>query len=111
MTLFEALMGGAFDCLNRQHNGKFYQNLSKKLNALGFAWGQMDGFGIDWYITQEFSIENSCIIIIYLHIYGLIIDPHNNLLPVGLIMQLVEHCTGIAGVRVQIPVQAFLAAA
>ena len=36
---------------------------------------------------------------------------HNDLLPVGLIAQVVEHCTGIAEVRVQIPVQAFLAAA
>ena len=39
----------------------------------------------------------------YLHIYELIIDPHNDLLPVGLIAQLVEHCTGIAEVRVQVP--------
>ena len=49
-------------------------------------------------------MENSCIIVIYLHIYGLIIDPHNELLPVGLIAQLVEHCTGITEVRVQIPI-------
>ena len=70
-------------------------------------------------MIQEFSMnliksnphfkcmENSCIIIIYLHIYGLTIDPRKDLLPVGLVAQLVEHCTGIAGVRVQIPVQAF----
>ena len=57
------------------------------------------------------SMEISCIIIIYQHIYHLIIDPHNNLLPVGLKAQLVEHCTGIAEVRVWIPIQAFLAAA
>ena len=31
--------------------------------------------------------------------YGLIIDPHNNQFPVGLIAQLVEHCTSIAGAR------------
>ena len=30
--------------------------------------------------------------------YKLIIDPHNDLLPVGLIAQLVDHCTGIAKV-------------
>ena len=30
-------------------------------------------------------MEISCVIITYLHIYGLIIDPHNNLLPVDLI--------------------------
>ena len=35
--------------------------------------------------------------------YGLIIDPHNDQLPVGLIAQLVECCTGIAEVRVQVP--------
>ena len=30
------------------------------------------------------------------------IDPQNNQLPVGLIAQLVEHCTSIAGVRVRV---------
>ena len=33
-------------------------------------------------------------------IYGLIIDSHNDQLPVGLIAQLEEHCTGIAEVSV-----------
>ena len=32
--------------------------------------------------------------------YGLIINPHNDLLPVGLIAQLVEHCPGFTEVRV-----------
>ena len=45
-------------------------------------------------------MEYSCIIIICLHIYGLIIEPHNDLHPVGLIAQLVEQCTGIAEVWV-----------
>ena len=31
-----------------------------------------------------------------------LIDPHKDQLPVGLIAQLVEYCTGIAGVRVQV---------
>jgi len=39
LTLFEALMGGAFDCLNRQCSRKFDQNFSKKSNTPGFAWG------------------------------------------------------------------------
>ena len=47
---------------------------------------------------------NYRIIIIYLHIYGPIIDPHNDLLSVGSIAQLVEHCTVITEVRVRIPV-------
>ena len=47
----------------------------------------------------------------YLRIYGLIYDPHNGLLPVGLIAQLLEHYTGIAEVRLRTPDQAFLAAA
>ena len=51
-------------------------------------------------------MEHSCAIIIYLHIYVVIIDPHNDLLPVGLIAPLVEHCTVIAEVGVQIPVRA-----
>ena len=42
------------------------------------------------------------------HIYGLIIDPHNDLLSVGLIAQLVEHCTGIAGVRVRTSSNSFI---
>ena len=43
LTLFEALMGGAFDRQNWQHSGEFDQNFSKKSNAPGFArrggWG------------------------------------------------------------------------
>ena len=39
LTLFEALMGGAFDHLNWQHSREFDQNFSKKSNALGFAQG------------------------------------------------------------------------
>ena len=39
MTLFEALRGGAFDCLNWQHSGVFDQNFWKKSNARGFAQG------------------------------------------------------------------------
>ena len=35
-------------------------------------------------------MENSSIIIIYLHIYGLITDPHNDLFSVGLIAKLAE---------------------
>ena len=41
----------------------------------------------------------------------IVINPHNDLLPIGLTAQLGEHWTGIAEVRVRIPVQAFLAAA
>jgi len=48
------------------------------------------------------------IIVIYFHIYGLIIDPHNDLLPVGLIAELVEDCTGITGFRVWIIIQAWV---
>ena len=40
------------------------------------------------------------------NMYGLIIDPHNNQLQVGMIAQLVEHCTGIAEVRASNLVQA-----
>ena len=49
-------------------------------------------------ITQGFVVEMQ------------IIDPHNDLLPGGLLALLVEHCTGIAEVRVRFPIQAFLAA-
>ena len=39
LTLFEALMGGAFGRLNWQHSGEFDQNFSKILNAPEFAGG------------------------------------------------------------------------
>ena len=39
LTRFEALTGGAFDCLNWQHSGEFDQNFSSKSNARGFARG------------------------------------------------------------------------
>ena len=39
LTLFEALTGEEFDCLNWQHSGEFDQNFSKKANARGFARG------------------------------------------------------------------------
>ena len=55
MTLFEALMGGAFDRLNWQHSGEFDQNFFKKSNAPGFARGGMGGFGIDQYINKCFG--------------------------------------------------------
>ena len=39
LTLFEALMGGAFDGQNWQHSREFDQNFSKNSNAPGFAQG------------------------------------------------------------------------
>ena len=45
----------------------------------------------------------------YKHIIcGLMKTQHYDLHPIGLTAQLVEHCTGIAEVRVQISIQAFL---
>ena len=41
-------------------------------------------------------------------IYGVITDPHNNQLPIGLATQLFEHCTNIPEVRVRIAVQAWI---
>ena len=38
---------------------------------------------------------------------GFIIDPRDDQLPVGLIAQLVEHCSSIAEVRVQVPLMPF----
>ena len=38
-------------------------------------------------------------------IYGLMIDPNDDQLPVGLIAQQVEHCTGIAEARVRVPLR------
>ena len=36
-------------------------------------------------------------------LYELMIDPHNDQLPVGVVAQLVEHCSGIAEVWVRVP--------
>ena len=47
LILFEALMGGAFDHLNRQHRGEFDQNFSKKSNVPGFARG-----GGEWAVLE-----------------------------------------------------------
>lgn len=61
---------------------------------------------IQWsssFIPLRISNTNTCVIIIYLHIYRLIRDPHDDLLPVGLIDQLVEHCTDNVEVRVSNP--------
>ena len=55
LTVFEALMGGAFDLLNWQHSEEFNQNFSKKVKCPGVSpgggGGVMGGFGIDRYIT------------------------------------------------------------
>ena len=55
MTLFEALMGGAFDRLNWQYSGEVDQNFSKKSNAPGFAQGGEGWavFRIDRYISDQ----------------------------------------------------------
>ena len=50
----------------------------------------------------------SCINIIYRSIwviYEYIFNPHIHRLPVGLIAQLVKRCTGVAKVRVQVPIK------
>ena len=51
LTLFEALTGGAFDCLNWQHSGEFEQNFSKKSIAPGFARGG-DGRLWNWLVHK-----------------------------------------------------------
>ena len=60
LTLFEALMGGAFDRLSWQHSREFDQNFSKKSNAPRFArgGGGMGGFGIDRYITADKCVQS-----------------------------------------------------
>lgn len=45
--------------------------------------------------------KKSWLTIIYLYIYGLMIDPHNDQRPLGLIAQLVKNQTRIAEVRVR----------
>ena len=53
LTLFEALTGGAFDCLNWQRRRELDQNFSQNSNVPGFALGAgMGGFGIDPYIIE-----------------------------------------------------------
>ena len=45
----------------------------------------------------KYAFQTHCysIITMYIHIYVLTSDSYNDQLPVGLIAQLVEHCTGI----------------
>ena len=72
----------------------------------------------DYYICDEISCTSAPVSqwsIFHLHelscinyttcmstIYGLIIDPHNDYLPIGLMAQLVKHCSGITDVRVRV---------
>ena len=73
------------------------------IGAVAMATGLVKNKNGDLDLIQDPNIkymEYSCIITTYLPIYGLIIDPHNDQLSVGVIAQLVEHCTGIAEVRV-----------
>ena len=53
LTLFEALTGGALDCLNRQHSVEFNKKLIKKRQLPRGFPGGMGGFGIDRYIIQS----------------------------------------------------------
>ena len=61
------------------------------------------------YDYDRILIKNTCnlsklivslLLFFYVTIYAIIVDPQNDQLPVGLIAQLVEHCTRIAEVRV-----------
>ena len=59
MTLFEALMGGAFDSLNWQHSGEFDQNFSKKSNAPGFARGGWAVLELTGTLVDDFNATSS----------------------------------------------------
>ena len=48
LTLFEAVVGGAFDLLNWQHSNELDQNFSQKSNAQGFARGGGKGWFWNW---------------------------------------------------------------
>ena len=54
-------------------------------------------------IETVYICSSNEILWIKTHIYGLIIDPHNHQLLVGVIAQLMEHCAGIAEVWVRVP--------
>ena len=83
-----------------------YEACNAEKKTLIHHYHQQDMF-ID--SNQHFKyMENSCITIIYLHMYGLIIDQYSNLLPVDLVAQLVDDRKNIAKVRVQFPFRPFL---
>ena len=82
--------------------------VNEKKNALrvtGILFGILSHYATPSTKTHFKYMKNHIISSIP-NIYGLINDPHNDFLPVGLIAELVEHCTSIAEVRVRIPVQA-----
>ena len=63
LTLFEALMGGAFDRQNWQHSAEFDQNFSKSQMSRGLpqgGGGEMGGFGIDRYISHNVQLYMQC---------------------------------------------------
>ena len=51
---------------------------------------------------NNFSINEILISANFATVYGLIIDPHDDQLPVGLIAQLVECCPGSAEDRIRV---------
>ena len=51
LTLFEALTGGAFDCLNWQHRGEFDQNFSRKSLMPRVCLGGGGGRG-EWAVLE-----------------------------------------------------------
>ena len=62
-----------------------------------------DGYkSMDIMVIHEIHVCERLFMIL---IYGLINDPHSNLLPGGLRAQVVEHWTGITEIRVGVPFQ------
>ena len=106
--------GRSVNCVTSEYEGDLHSNEHYLNSSEMKAWKK---FGI-W--THEVKIaliftSLSAVQIYDFHIFkavysplhGFIWNQHNDQLPVGLLAQLVEHCTGIAEVMGSNPVQAF----
>ena len=73
MTLFEALMGGAFDHLNWQHSGNLTKIFQKSQVPGGLPGGSIGGFGIvdyHFFKFEHFSTKSNKNIRLFHHCQG-----------------------------------------
>ena len=77
------------------------------LNCLSWVYNCDDQTYLH-FILRSSNIWNFIYSLVFFIFYGYITNSQNDQLPVGLIAQLVEHCTGIAEVMASNPVQAWI---
>jgi len=87
----------------KQHHNNIEKSLYKKTVYQDNIWkGSTVVRNLISEISCELRIKTISMLLIFTALLcRLIMDPHNDQLPVALIAQLVDHCTGIADFRVE----------